>query len=84
MNNSVRQMTKVLSNLLYRKVTEKEVKDALVKLDYMYKDGNRYRLTSDGRTHCEIGGFYRGMKLIYFNDWHETVISEVRDIIKNN
>jgi len=50
----------------------------------MYKDGNRYRLTSDGRTHCEIGGFYRGMKLIYFNDWHETVISEVRDIIKNN
>lgn len=84
MNNSVRQMAKVLSNLLYRKVTEKEVKEALVKLDYMYKDGNRYRLTPEGRTNCEIGAFYSGIKLIHFNDWYESVITEVRDIIENN
>lgn len=83
MNNSVRQISRVLTNLLHRKVTEKEVKDALVELDYLYKDGNRYRLTPEGRTNCEIGEFYRGIKLIHFNDWYESVIAEVRQVIEN-
>lgn len=82
-NYSVPQMAGILSSLLYKEITEKQVKEALVTLGYMRKEGKKYKLTTEGESHCQRGKFPKGTRYIYFNDWYEYVISEVREIIEN-
>lgn len=75
-------MAKILSDLLQKNVTDKEVKEVLVELEYMEKKENKYKLTAKGESHCKKGKFPSGTRYIYFNDWYEDVIAEIRAVIE--